>query len=110
MVSEGELEEMILAKLEPTTRFCADLGNMLEVRAGDATAKTRILKMVDHVRREASAFAVRVEAAGPFATASDVEQVMRREFDAVALAKAGVLDMLELFLDRGALVDRVERV
>ena len=110
MVSESELTAAILAKLAPTVRFCAELGGMLEVRAGDATAKTRILKMVDHVRREAAAFATRIESAGQFETLADVELVMQREFGAVALARAGTLDMVELLLDRGALVDRVESV
>jgi hypothetical protein len=110
MVGQQELEDLILARLDPTIKFCADVSGVIEANAGDEHAKQRLRKMIDHVRREGAAFAVRVEAAGPFATPAAVEQVMGREFGPVTLAKAGVLDMVELLLDRGALVDRVETV
>ena len=105
MVGQAEIEQAILAKLDPTVRFCADASGMLEAHAGDADAKTRALRMVDHVRREASAFAVRIESSGPFATLEDLELMMVRELNPVLLAKAGTLDLLERLVERGALAD-----
>jgi citrate lyase beta subunit len=105
MVSSDELEGLILARLKPTVHFCADTEAMLETHAGDLDAKDRVRKLVAHVRREASAFAVRVESSGPFPSAADVERVMRREFDVVASAQFGVLDVLERLVERRQLAD-----
>ena len=105
MVSESELEAAILAKLDPTIRFCAEVSGMIDVHTGDDATKDRVRKMVEHVRREAAAFAVRVESSGPFATAADVERVMRREFEPLALARSGTLDLLERLVERGQLAD-----
>ena len=90
MLSADETTRMISEKLGPTLSACARYNEAIASHVVDPWTKARLMGFVDHLRREAEAFATRVERRGPYRDGNAIRAMMQHEIEPVRVMSEAV--------------------
>jgi hypothetical protein len=106
MVGSDEIEQLILARCDLAVRALALAEGAIARMCHDPDLAVRLRGFLEGVRREMSAFALRVEAVGGYRSEEDVGAVMEAEFAPVESALTATLATIDRKLGLGVPVGR----